>query len=264
MSAEYRSMKWPDRRLRRAAAWRIRLQYSDFTTKLHERWEAWIDVSENERAFDEIEALWNTFDALLARRQRDALQVDFAPKSRKSLASLLYEAALRIDLVRKRAIWITANVAALAIGAVVLFSQVAPATTLLQVQVDPRQGTTPEQASTMETAPLTDIEVSFNRQQRIVQVSRGKAVFRVAKDPQRSIVVTTGPVRIEGMGSEFSVSNTELSVVVTVNKGIVEISPSGAETGAVVTLHKNYRWILPKNGSASTVQKVAALDLAGQ
>jgi ferric-dicitrate binding protein FerR (iron transport regulator) len=82
-----------------------------------------------------------------------------------------------------------------------------------------------------------------------------------AIDRQRRFIVTTDLARIEGAGTEFSVSNTEQSIVVTVSEGVVEISPRGlgmSASGVPRTLRKDQRLILPKNGSASTIQKVAA------
>lgn len=239
MSSADFSTALSDRRLRQAAAWRIRLQYADFTTRLHERWEAWIEIPENQRAFARIERLWGTLhqQRLLCEQNCGRFGVV------RRLASLLGDWDLRLLLSPRRAIWIIVTVAVLAMsGAVVARSDVFAATTLLQLQVEPRQ----------PAASPTEIEV---------EVAHGKAVFRGANDRQRRFVVTTDLARIEGTGTEFSVSNTEQSIVVTVSEGVVEISPTrrGTDTPEVPrTLRKDQRLILPKNGSASTIQKVAA------
>jgi ferric-dicitrate binding protein FerR (iron transport regulator) len=239
MSSADFSTTLSDRRLRQAAAWRIRLQYADFTTRLHERWEAWIEIPENRRAFTRIERLWAT----LYERHLLCEQNDGRFSAARRLASLLCDLAFRFLLSPRRAIWIMASAAVLAMsGAVVELSDVFAATTPFQLQVAPRQPA---------TSPPPDIEV---------EVAHGKAVFLGANDWRRRIVVTTDLARIEGTGTEFSVSNTEQSIVVTVAEGVVEISPTGRGAGAPGiprTLHKDQRLILPKNGSASTIQKVA-------
>ena len=241
MSAEYRNMTPSSRSLRQAIAWCIRLQYADFTTRLHERWETWIDIPENQCAFQVIEELWSQLDQPRHPRHVKRSSTSQPPKPSKGLT------ALRLP----RAIWITTTTAILAIGAVAFYSKAAPATMRFQMQVHSQKSKPLAPASAAKSSPPPEIEV---------EVARGKAVFRGADDLQRRYIVTTDVARIEGTGTEFSVSNTEQSVVVTVSAGAVEISPRtlGKPTTAMpITLRKDQQLTLPKNGSASTLQKIA-------
>ncbi len=212
MSVEDRSMTVSNRRLRQAALWRIRLQYADFTPELHQRWEAWIDVPEHQQAFSRVEEMWDTFAWEYKKRHQDEIAAPIEKPTRS------WRGPFGLGLHSPPDILIVAGSLAALAGAVVLISDAAPATTLFQMQVQPKPGETIEPAPAMETAPLTDIEVGFDGQRRIVHVGRGKAVFRVTKDPRRRFVVTAGPMRIEGAGTEFSVSNSEHSVIVTIVK----------------------------------------------
>ena len=267
MSTEDRNLIPSDRLLRRAIAWRIRLQYSDFTDQLHNRWQAWIDVPDHERAFEQIEKLWDQFDELRSIRERQQAQLEAALKHLERPRTFRRRPAFGCGLRLQPAMWMLTTCVAVLVGAVVLFSNVAPATTRLEMAVDPPpqqavEYPTLQDVSTFETTPLTEIEVKVEDGQRIMQVTRGKAFFRAVNDPQRPMIVTTELVRITAVGTKFSVSNTDESVVVTVSEGRVELSPSDAGThfksGVALTLREDQQLVLVKNDPDSMLVKVAA------
>lgn len=67
------------------------------------------------------------------------------------------------------------------------------------------------------------VEVSFDRHQRRVEVTRGQAYFKVAKDPARTFGVQVGGLLIEDIGTEFDVYRQGADATVTVAEGRVQV-----------------------------------------
>ncbi len=69
------------------------------------------------------------------------------------------------------------------------------------------------------------IAVSFSRDQRLVEVTRGQAYFEVAKDPMRPFGVRVGGLLIRDIGTAFDVYRQDSSTTVTVTEGQVQVWP---------------------------------------
>lgn len=82
-----------------------------------------------------------------------------------------------------------------------------------------------EDGSVLWIGPNTRLQWSFSDQQRTIELSRGEAMFEVAKDPRRPFIVTTSVGDVRAVGTEFGVSLTSAStVVITVAHGKVAVS----------------------------------------
>lgn len=79
--------------------------------------------------------------------------------------------------------------------------------------------------SVLRAGPNTRVRWYFTDQQRTVMLSRGEAVFEVAKDPLRPFVVTTVVGDVRAVGTEFGVSLLNAgTAIVTVAHGKVAVS----------------------------------------
>lgn len=79
--------------------------------------------------------------------------------------------------------------------------------------------------SVVRVGPNTRLRWSFSDSQRIIVLSRGEALFEVAKDPSRPFIVTTQVGDVRAVGTEFGVSLVSSSTaVVTVAHGKVAVS----------------------------------------
>jgi len=79
--------------------------------------------------------------------------------------------------------------------------------------------------SVLRVGPNTKIRWYFSDQQRTLMLSRGEAVFEVAKDPLRPFIVTTTIGDVRAVGTEFGVSLVDASTaVVTVAHGKVAVT----------------------------------------
>lgn len=80
--------------------------------------------------------------------------------------------------------------------------------------------------SVVQLEPETRLEISFGTHQRRVWLQRGRALFRVAKDPRRPFWVRADQTLVRAVGTEFGVEDRARSVVVTVAEGKVAVLSS--------------------------------------
>ena len=65
-------------------------------------------------------------------------------------------------------------------------------------------------------SPQTTLQVRYTRHARGVLLSRGDALFRVAKDPTKPFFVQTDHTRVRAVGTAFGVEHDGDSVIITV------------------------------------------------
>lgn len=81
-----------------------------------------------------------------------------------------------------------------------------------------------------------EIQLTLDVGLRSVALLSGDAYFDVARDQSRPFIVETEQLRLEVLGTKFSASVLEGRTLVTVEEGLVRISPPGApERGVSVT-----------------------------
>lgn len=85
--------------------------------------------------------------------------------------------------------------------------------------------------SVLQVDPETKMRVKHDGSQRLVVLERGRALFRVAKDPERPFLVRANGTVARAVGTSFAVETQMQEVIVTVSEGTVAVSvpaPSGA------------------------------------
>lgn len=70
------------------------------------------------------------------------------------------------------------------------------------------------------------IKVSFTRSQRLIELSKGQALFHVKKDPERPFIVQSSEARVTAVGTQFDVNRKTIGTVVTVLEGRVSVADS--------------------------------------
>jgi transmembrane sensor len=87
--------------------------------------------------------------------------------------------------------------------------------------------------SRIELNAQTRLTVQFGRHERRVELTRGEALFTVAKDPERPFVVTTPAGVVRVTGTVFNVrAARDAHVEVTVLEGHVRVQPAAANEAA--------------------------------
>jgi len=90
-----------------------------------------------------------------------------------------------------------------------------------------------EDGSVVQVGPQTRLRVRYEEQARNVWLTRGRAVFRVAKSPDRPFLVRTEGAMVRAVGTAFGVERRNGEVVVTVVEGRVAVSSPAVTASAV-------------------------------
>ena len=75
----------------------------------------------------------------------------------------------------------------------------------------------------------SDVSVELTDEHRLVGLKEGEAWFRVAKDRARPFLVEAGPLRVQAIGTAFSVRRQHGEVEILVTEGVVETWLAGRE-----------------------------------
>ncbi|MDF0491086.1 FecR domain-containing protein [Sphingobium sp. H39-3-25] len=128
-------------------------------------------------------------------------------------------------------------------------------------------------SATINTA--SDVRVRLEKSVRHVRIDQGEVWFQVAKDRARPFIVEAGRIRVEAVGTAFSVRRRDDGADVLVTEGIVEAWADGAE-GAKIRLGAGERAFVADNAAVthneakpSEVDRALAwrggkIDLAGE
>jgi len=252
-----------------AAAWFVRLVANDLSLRERREYLAWLKASGRH-----VEALLDIYryhgygrKAKLNNRvssdpDLDGKIIQFAPRgsTMPDMATAYRQPARR----RSPLLRVAAAIAGVAFTLVVGY--VAKTT-----YFDPRLTTGPSEwdhhllsdGSVLRVGPNTKIRWYFTDQQRTLVLSRGEAVFEVAKDPLRPFIVTTKVGDVRAVGTEFGVSLVgAATAVVTVAHGKVAVSKPNQgrllinRVEGIADLVANQQLVL----SGDTVQPVKEVD----
>lgn len=200
-----------------AVEWLLRVQ-SDAATA--EDWAAltdWLEASEDHlRAFEDAEAL----DVGLGEMKRELAGTlgepadnvtPFTPRPRRREVSWFAPAA------------IAASLAVLVAGPMIWRSyQGAPVT--YRTGVGETQEVTLADGTHIHMDSGSALTVRLGWRTRRVQMAQAEAAFDVAKDPNRPFVIKVGDQQVRVVGTAFNIRHFDNSVVVTVSRGIVQVS----------------------------------------
>ncbi len=241
-----------------AARWVWRLDREGRTPELEAELVAWRAADpRREGAFLQAEAAWMTLD-------RGA---QLAPLSRRRPPPSTRSGLHRRQLVVGGGAAVAASLAGVAF---VALSSERYATAVGEIRRVPLKD-----GSTAAINTQSDVEVAMTPKARLVKIARGEAWFQVARNPERPFIVEVGRVRVQAVGTAFSVRRREGGAEVLVNEGVVEAWAVGAE-GHVVRIAVGERAFVADNAAvreevagASEIDRALAwragkIDLAGE
>ena len=135
----------------------------------------------------------------------------------------------------------------------------------IDTEAGERRTATLADGSVVRLSPETTLRVHFTRSERRIMLSRGEALFLVAKDPAKPFLVETDRTRVRAVGTAFDVEHRYDSVIVTVEEGRVAVTEAPTEpfltlaqnrATAEVSLDADQQIIVPAGGSTGQVRKV--------
>ncbi|HKS58124.1 MAG TPA: FecR domain-containing protein [Steroidobacteraceae bacterium] len=147
--------------------------------------------------------------------------VELPPRERETVAA---RGANGLALWKTR---IAAGVAAIALAAAANF--VVKTTWLdhtLQTQASEWRSVPLSDGSSITVAPFTKLRHDIGDEQRVITLSQGSAMFRVAKDPSRPFLVDAGGIVVTATGTQFSVAREGDEITVTMREGSVIVTPA--------------------------------------
>ncbi|WP_129775129.1 FecR family protein [Peristeroidobacter soli] len=203
-----------------AAEWLLKLQDADVPVEEVMAWQRWVQADpKNLAAFERMQEM---------TLQLRALQTP-ARAGRLEMALDSYDGSVPVSQWRPRRHVIFAAAAALLISVVIAWQ----ATTLQRGPVDVLATAVAENrivtladGSTVTLGGKTQLEVAFDPNERLVTLSNGEALFRVARDAQRPFKVRAGDATVIALGTEFNVRHGERQIVVSVLEGKVRVEPT--------------------------------------
>lgn len=207
-----------------AADWFVRLQGSEVSLEDTLAWQAWVNESpKNAQAFARIEELSHLLRSVPVP---PAVRADELARDRYDASVPLKEWKEQRTLSRP---WMTLAVAALLAGIAftlaTLFWHKPPASTF-STAVGQNRNITLDDGSTVALGGDTRIEVALSVQVRAITLTRGEALFRVAKDPDKPFKVRVGDATIVALGTEFDVQLGSDRAIVSVTEGRVLVEPA--------------------------------------
>src|SRR5579859_4927257 len=135
----------------------------------------------------------------------------------------------------------------------------APAVTLYQTATGQHMNATLADGSHIDLAGGTHLSVALSSGERHVTLEEGEAIFDVAHDTARPLIIAAGDRKIRVVGTEFDVRRRGDDLSVTVRRGIVEVSPIDPSQGQPVRLMAGDR-IDHRIGSAATSASTVSAD----
>jgi len=115
-----------------------------------------------------------------------------------------------------------------------------------------------EDGTVVQLEPETRLRVKYEEKLRRVELERGRALFRVAKNPQRPFLVSADQTSVRAVGTAFGVETGSRGVVVTVAEGKVAVADSlkARSSGAEIFLVAGQQVIVPDSGVVAPVREV--------
>ena len=205
-----------------AADWFVRLQSTEVSLEETLAWQAWIHENPaNAEAFARIEEISHALCDVPAPAEVPAAL----------LALDRYDASVPIGNWKPRRAprwpWATLSVAAsFALFALAFAFWKTPAeTNAFETEIGENRSVTLADGSTIALGGDTRIEVALSKSVRAIELIRGEALFKVAKDSARPFKVRAGDATIIAVGTEFNVERDSDRAVVSVTEGRVVVKP---------------------------------------
>lgn len=196
-----------------AVRWFLRMRSGDLTAADRREFELWLSNSINAAPFRRTECLWHAIDEIAAKPEIMRLRAD-----------------LLADMERRR-LWRYAVIAASIVitivsGLALIYRMTAPtyATT-----VGERTIVTLRDGSVLTLNTDSEVRVAYSNRERAIILSRGEALFEVAKGERRPFVVYAADKRVTATGTAFDVRLGHSTLEVTLIEGKVKVGQAAED-----------------------------------
>ena len=255
-----------DRAAREAAEWMLRLQDQDITRAQRAEYVRWLresplHVSEMLR----VTQVHSTLATFPHWNQITPVDVSFPPVSTLEFPGAADRHGANTSKPwRSRWFRPVGVTAFFVVASIVLAYIVHLGPQTIRTGAGERREVTLADGSVIQISPKTTLRVRFTEHQRWVLLSRGDAVFRVAKDRTKPFLVETDHARVRAVGTEFGVEYQGNTVIVTVEEGRVAVTqpasglaPPARELPQIeVSLGADQQVVVPQAAPMGSIRKV--------
>ncbi len=204
-----------------ACEWLLLKQERQLTAVEQEDLSQWLNIDESHRtSFSELEKVWAGIGTLngseeLAKMRSSEQENSFLDK----ITSLFRFDSLALPQLGGG----LAVAMLLAVFVISPMMQTGDAVQTFRTEVSQTQELTLDDGSRVTLGANSEIQVSFVDDKRHVDLNRGQAFFKVAKDASRPFYVATNSATIRVVGTRFDVRRNNDNIKVSVEEGIVEV-----------------------------------------
>jgi transmembrane sensor len=241
--------------LEAAWLWVVKLRDERATQEDVAQWLLWYQADERHRlAFEEMQSFWHESGRLIGDDESASVAALLA--GRESMPDERTQPG-------RRRWWPALAASLLVVTATIGWLVSAHRATPDQPMAEVRQTSLPD-GSTVDLAARSTVTSRYSEDMRllVMEGASGEAYFSVAHNPQRPFVVQVGTMHVRALGTAFNVRHADDRVVVSVTKGIVEVStPSGS---AKVAAGNRIAWEVSGDSVPSITPATAASTLAWQ
>jgi len=129
---------------------------------------------------------------------------------------------------RPRRTWLGVGFATAAAALLAVWFSGLPGSYTVTTGQGERRELTLADGSVVQIDPETGLRIRFDSKLRRIDLQRGRARFRVAKNPNRPFLVRAEGTVVRAVGTEFGVEHRSQGIVVTVAEGRVAVMPHSA------------------------------------
>jgi transmembrane sensor len=217
-----------------ASKWLIEFRTSDPSQAERDRFKAWLCTSpQHIQAYFEVAAAWSELPDADPEGRIDIQQMIRA--ARESGDANVVELGARFKSRDTRVRSHSMKFVAIAASVLVLLFV---ATTysyfqrgVYQTQTGEQRSLTLADGSTVDLNVRSKIRVRYSDHERRVELVKGQALFRVARNPARPFIVETDGTEVRAVGTQFDVYRKASGTVVTVLEGKVAVGRVSADDG---------------------------------
>ncbi|WP_285418643.1 FecR family protein [Pseudomonas sp. efr-133-TYG-5] len=206
-----------------AARWFVRLQEPPVSIAEQQRFDAWLDEHPQHREeFQLLQGLWSAADRLPAARLQALTQ---APPARRARRPLLRYALAASVLA-----------AALGLGLFSGLNHPAGYRAEFATAAGERKHVALPDGSVIDLNSRSRLQVRYEADRRLIELSGGEALFSVEHDTSRPFVVDTGNGRVTVTGTRFDVRRDVNQTRVAVEQGTVKVQGRDAAEHEFISL----------------------------
>ncbi|MDI2144795.1 MULTISPECIES: FecR family protein [unclassified Pseudomonas] len=206
-----------------AARWFVRLQEPAVDAEQYRNFEAWLNEHPQHRdEFQLLQGLWTAADLLPAPRLKALCETPPARRERRPL--LRYAVAASVVAV------------ALGLGLFSGLNHPAGYSAEFATALGERRHVALPDGSVIDLNSRSRLQVRFEKDRRLIELTEGEAMFSVEHDTSRPFVVDAGSGRVTVTGTRFDVRRDVTQTRIAVEQGTVKVQGRNAPDNEFINL----------------------------